>query len=174
MNAIDISIGVILAFGLVRGAMKGFVLELTGLLSVFLGAIGAFVYATHVEEWIAPYLTWKANYIQLTAFILTFLIIATLVALIGKALTKFLNFIALGLLNRIVGGVFGLLKMAVIVFIVVLIVSSINSRIGFLDESEVVKNSVTYAFFDDLVKVYLPDMINFAKDNDLLPEDTEN
>lgn len=174
MNTIDIGIGVILAIGLVRGVMKGFVLELTGLLSVFLGAIGAFVYATEVEQYIAPYLDWEVKYIQLTAFILTFLVIATVIALIGKALTKFLNFIALGLLNRIVGGIFGLLKMGIIVFFVVLIISGINKKFDLLKDSEVVKSSIAYAFFDELINVYLPDMIIFAKENDLLPDDTEN
>lgn len=174
MNPIDICIVVILAIGLIRGIMKGFVLELTGLLSVLIGIVGAYRYASDVNQYISPYLNWEPKYVQLTAFILTFLVIASLFALIGKALTKFLNFIALGMLNRIVGGIFGLLKMSIIVFFVVLIISSANKKIGFLKDNEVVADSITYSFFNDLIDFYFPDMMIYAKENKLLPGSEED
>ena len=66
------------------------------------------------------------------------------------------------------------MKMGTIVFFVVLIISGINKKFGLLKDSEVVKSSIAYAFFDELIDVYLPDMIIFAKENDLLPDDAEN
>lgn len=174
MNAIDISIAILLIIGLVRGLMNGFILELTSLLSLILGIVGAFLFAEEVEFYIAPYLDWEAKYIQLTAFILTFLAIVMVVSLIGKALTKLINVIALGMLNRLVGGLFGLLKMCLIVLVLVLIISSINKKVGFLDDKEVVKNSVTYAFFEGIVEAYLPEMLKYAQENDLLPSETED
>ena len=174
MNEIDIGIAIILAIGLVRGLMKGFILELTSLLSVILGIVGAFFFADVVESYVLQYLDWDAKYIQLTAFVLTFLIIVILVSLIGKALTKLANAIALGMLNRLAGGVFGLLKMTLIVLVLVLVLNTINKKTGFLENKSVFKDSVTYVFFDDVVEEYLPDLVTYAKENDLLLPEEEN
>lgn len=170
MNEIDIGIAIILGIGLVRGLMKGFILELTSLLSVILGIIGAFLFADLVESYVVNYLDWEAKYIQLTAFLITFLVIVIAVSLVGKALTKLANAIALGMLNRLVGGVFGVLKMALIVLVLVLIVNTINKKTGFLDNKSVFEDSVTFVFFNDLVEEYLPDLVTYAKENDLLPD----
>ncbi|GGE40375.1 CvpA family protein [Psychroflexus planctonicus] len=174
MNEIDIGIAIILAIGLVRGLMKGFILELTSLLSVVLGIVGAFSFADVVESYVIQYLDWDAKYVQLTAFVLTFLAIVILVSLIGKALTKLVNAIALGMLNRLAGGLFGLLKMALIVLVLVLIVNTINKKTGFLDNKSVFEDSVTFVFFNDLVEAYLPDLVSYAKENDMLPDEEEN
>ena len=170
MNEIDIGIAIILGIGLVRGLMKGFILELTSLLSVILGIIGAFLFADLVESYVVNYLDWEAKYIQLTAFLITFLVIVIAVSLVGKALTKLANAIALGMLNRLAGGLFGLLKMALIVLVLVLIVNTINKKTGFLDNKSVFEDSVTFVFFNDLVEEYLPDLVTYAKENDLLPD----
>ena len=174
MNEIDIGIIIILVIGLVRGLMKGFILELTSLLSVVLGIVGAFAFADVVEGYVIQYLDWDAKYIQLTAFILTFLAIVILVSLIGKALTKLANAIALGMLNRLLGGFFGLLKMALIVLVLILIVNTINKKTGFIDHKSVFENSITFNFFNNLVDAYLPDLVSYAKENDMLPADAEN
>lgn len=58
MNEIDIGIGVLIIIGLVRGIMKGFILELTSLLSVILGIVGAFLFADVVESYVVQYLDW--------------------------------------------------------------------------------------------------------------------
>lgn len=171
MNEIDIGIAIILGIGLVRGLMKGFILELTSLLSVILGIIGAFLFADLVESYVVNYLDWEAKYIQLTAFLITFLVIVIAVSLVGKALTKLANAIALGMLNRLAGGLFGLLKMALIVLVLVLIVNTINKKTGFLDNKSVFEDSVTFVFFNDLVEEYLPDLVTYAKENDLLPDE---
>lgn len=174
MNEIDIGIAIILGIGLVRGLMKGFILELTSLLSVILGIIGAFLFADLVESYVVNYLDWEAKYIQLTAFLITFLVIVIAVSLVGKALTKLANAIALGMLNRLAGGLFGLLKMALIVLVLVLIVNTINKKTGFLDNKSVFEDSVTFVFFNDLVEEYLPDLVTYAKENDFLPDEDDN
>jgi membrane protein required for colicin V production len=174
MNAIDISIGVLLVIGLVRGLQKGFILELTALLAIVLGIIGAFLFADDVQVYVDQYLDWESKYIQLTSFILTFLCIVILISLIGNALTKLINLIALGMLNRLLGGLFGVLKMSLIVLVLVLIVSSLDNKIGFLKDKEVIETSVAYAFFSGINEAYLPDLLDYVQENDLLPVESEN
>ena len=52
---------------------------------------------------------------------------------IAKLLTKFLKLIALGLLNRIIGAVFGIIKSVLLLCIIVFIFSTINNITSAID-----------------------------------------
>lgn len=101
------------------------------------------------------------------------MVIVILVSLLGKALTKLVNMIALGLLNRLAGGLFGALKMSLIVLILVLIFNTINKKTGFLENKSVFENSITYMFFDEIVETYLPELVTYAQENDLFPNEED-
>ena len=54
---------------------------------------------------------------------------------IAKLLTKFLKLIALGLLNRIIGAVFGMIKSVLLLCIIVFIFSTINNITSAIDNA---------------------------------------
>ena len=114
MNNLDIILNVILCFGLVRGFLKGFIWELASLVSVILGIYGAIHFSFYIFDFLKETLHFSEKTIQILAFILTFFIIIILVGITAKLITKILEKVELGLLNRGVGAVFGLLKWSVI------------------------------------------------------------
>ena len=63
--------------------------------------------------------------------------------IIAKILTKLLKIIALGLLNRIIGSVFGVIKTVLLLCILVFIFSNINRVISII-EAEKLKQSFFY------------------------------
>ena len=63
--------------------------------------------------------------------------------IIAKILTKLLKIIALGLLNRIIGSVFGVIKTILLVCILVFIFSNINRVISII-EAEKLNQSFFY------------------------------
>ena len=63
--------------------------------------------------------------------------------IIAKILTKLLKIIALGLLNRIIGSVFGVIKTILLLCIVVFIFSNINRVISII-ETEKLNQSFFY------------------------------
>ena len=63
--------------------------------------------------------------------------------IIAKILTKLLKIIALGLLNRIIGSVFGVIKTILLLCIVVFIFSNINRLISII-EAEKLNQSFFY------------------------------
>ena len=64
-------------------------------------------------------------------------------------ITKTLQIIALGLLNRIMGGLFGLTKWLVIISSLVLVFNQIESVISFIPQAYIAE-SIAYTYFVDL------------------------
>ncbi len=141
MNIIDIILGITLLIGLLRGLWKGFVSEVASLLAVVLGIYGAINFSFILGDYFSKNSDWDKQTVQVLAFTLTLLITMICVGLLGKIVTRFLEASALGLVNRIFGGIFGLLKWAVISGSVLLFFS--RTHIPLLS-SEIKQESVLY------------------------------
>lgn len=110
MNYIDLAIGIVLTIGLVRGFMKGFIVEVASLLALLLGLYGAYKFSGFVAGYLENRFSWSYEHLKLIAFILTFILIAVAINLLGKALTKVAETVALGIFNKLLGAFFGGLK----------------------------------------------------------------
>ncbi len=86
---------------------------------------------------------WDERYINITAFIITFIAIVFVVHLAGKFLTKIANFAMLGLLNNIAGALFGVVKVAVILGAILIFFERVNTSVGLI-KNEAFENSVLY------------------------------
>jgi membrane protein required for colicin V production len=64
-------------------------------------------------------------------------------------ITKVLQIVALGLLNRLLGGLFGLFKWFVILSVLVLICEEVNQIVTLFPET-LLKESMSYPFLKDL------------------------
>jgi len=160
MNTIDIIIGIILIFGTVNGFMKGLFVEVTTLVGLVLGVYGAIHFSHFLGDFLKDSVTWEESLIQVVAFAGTFLIILIALVLLGKAMTKIAETIALGFFNKLVGAIFGFLKYALILSIVLIVYDEINTSIRFMEKKKA-KESILYepvknfapAIFPNLVKV---------------------
>ena len=106
MNTIDVIVGLLLAYSLFRGLTKGFVIEISGMIALFLGIMGAFKFSSFIGKYLSSYVDWNPKIIQAVSFILLFIGIIYAISLLAKMLTKALKIIALGGLNRLIGGLF--------------------------------------------------------------------
>ncbi|UNY99965.1 CvpA family protein [Zhouia spongiae] len=143
MNFIDIVLGGLILFGFVRGLMKGLFIELASLVALILGIYGAIHFSYFAGDYLREKLDWDEQYINLTAFAITFVVIVFLVYLLGKLLTKIAHIVALGLLNRILGGVFGGLKIIIIAGAILVFIDRSNNIFSFVDE-KAMEESVLY------------------------------
>ena len=80
-----------------------------------------------------------------------------------KALTKIADFAALGLVNKILGGVFGLLKFGLILSVILLVFSKLNKTIPFVAEEEQ-NNSVLYEPVKNLAPMLFPGFVKVAEE----------
>lgn len=159
MSVIDIVLGALILFGLVRGFMKGLFVEIASLLALVAGVYGAIHFSNFAAEFLQTKTDWNEKTINITAFAVTFIIIVLAIGIAGKALTKLANFAALGILNKLTGGAFGALKFALILSVVLNIFDKLNNSITFLD-TETKQESALYEPVKSLLPLIFPDILN--------------
>lgn len=156
MNIIDIILSILLLLGFVRGFFKGFILELSGLVALIAGIYGAIRFSDVVEAFLEAFISWEEQYLSLLAFALTFILIVVIISLFARAVTKMAHIMALGLVNRLLGAVFGLLKMAFLASILFLF---LNQSEAVLIEEKTKEDSVLYPPIERLAPTILPTII---------------
>jgi len=165
MSVLDIILSVLLLFGLVRGFMKGLFVEVASLVGLIAGVYGAIHFSYYAANFLESKVSWDEKYINIVAFAITFVLIILIISLAGKALTKLADFAALGIINKLLGGVFGALKIGLILSIVLMIFSRMNKSIPFVSEAEL-KSSILYEPVKTIAPLIFPDIIKAEDDGE--------
>ncbi|MBJ7880935.1 CvpA family protein [Gelidibacter salicanalis] len=163
MSVLDIVLTVLILFGLVRGLMKGFFVEIASLVALVAGVYGAIHFSNYAATFIDENSQWDEKTVNIVAFAATFLVIVLVIALAGQALTKLADFAALGIVNKLLGAVFGALKMAVILSVVLNVFDSMNRAIPLTDENSI-EDSMLYAPVKSLVPAIFPAILEKKKE----------
>lgn len=163
MGVIDIVLGALILFGLVRGFMKGLFVEVASLIALVAGVYGAIHFSNFASDFLKTKVEWDEKTIAITAFAITFIIIVLAIALAGKALTKLADFVALGIINKFLGAVFGAVKIVLILSIALNIFDKLNSTITFVEEDEI-NDTVLYKPVKDLVPMVFPNLLEKQED----------
>lgn len=169
MNTIDIVLGVILLFGLIRGFLKGFFIELASLLALVLGIYGAIHFSEIIQQFLSSIFSWEERYMQLLSFALTFILIVVVISILGKLLTKLFSLVALGMLNRIAGAVFGLFKMILILSLLLLFFGKLD-RTGLFFDTATTESSLLYTPVKKFIPTVVPTALEWAKENQWIEE----
>ena len=115
MNYIDIIISVPLLYGLIKGFSNGIIKEITNVFSVVL----AIYVGVHFADLIEPYLqsdvlSGYERAMPLIAFLIVFVIIIIIIKSIGELIDRLTKLLALGVISRFLGAIFGVFKIMVI------------------------------------------------------------
>lgn len=158
MNTFDIIIAALLLFGFVRGLMKGLFVEVASLVALVAGVYGAIHFSYFISDWLKDSVAWDEKYISLAAFAGTFIVILVIISLAGKLLTKIADFASLGILNKLLGGAFGALKIGLILSVVFIFFGKMNDTIPFV-EQETLDESVLYKPVKKIAPMIFPSII---------------
>ncbi len=143
MGFLDIILGLLLIYGLWKGLKNGLFVEIASIVALIAGIYGAIHFSYYAGNYLSENMDWDERYINIAAFIITFVAIVMVVHIAGKFLTKIANFAMLGLLNKVAGGIFGALKVAVILGALLIFFDRINTSSG-LVPNEMVQESTLY------------------------------
>jgi len=143
MSFLDIILGLLLLYGLWKGLKNGLFVEIASIIALIAGIYGAIHFSYYAGDYLSQNMNWEERYINITAFVITFIIIVLVVQLLGKFLTKIADFAMLGLLNKVAGALFGVLKVAVIVGAILIFFERVNQSAGMVKD-ETIQNSVLY------------------------------
>ena len=110
MNYIDIVILLFLLYGAFRGFSKGLIIEVATLAGLILGVFIAIRYSPFTEGILKDFLNITSRYLSYIALAVTFLLVVIAVYLLGKMLTRLVDIISLGLVNKLLGTLLGIAK----------------------------------------------------------------
>lgn len=172
MNTVDIVLGIFLLYGLVRGFFRGFLTELASLVGLVAGIYGAIHFSYYAGEFLSQHVDWDIEIINLASLAITFLIIIFVVSLVGKMLTKVADFAALGIVNKLLGAIFGLMKSAFVASVIIMFFMTSNKTLEFV-ETETLEESVLYEPVAVIAPIILPSIIKQVKEKDLWDTEAE-
>jgi membrane protein required for colicin V production len=134
MNFLDIVLGILLAWGLYKGLKNGLFVELASLVALVAGIYGAIHFSYIASDYLSQNMELSERFLKVTAFLITFIAIIVLVGLAGKLLTKIADFAMLGILNKIAGGIFGALKVAIILGAALIFFEKATASLNFINK----------------------------------------
>jgi len=172
MNTVDIILSLVLLYGLVRGFFRGLLAELASLIGIVAGIYGAVHFSHFLGNILANYVEWEVQYINLISFAITFVLIVFIISLAGKMLTKIAAFAALGIVNKLLGGVFGLIKSAFMASVIIMFFKATNERIGIIEDTTL-EESILYEPVEGIAPIILPSIIKQVKERDLLNDEDD-
>lgn len=108
MVAIDIALGIILAYGAWQGWNKGFFCRMAGWLGVMVGLWAAIRYFHPAGCLLSAYTGWSLSSGRIVAFIALCLAVSVVIRLLAHLLTAVAEAIGVNGLNRMTGALFGL------------------------------------------------------------------
>jgi membrane protein required for colicin V production len=153
MNWLDIILAIPMLWFLYRGFRNGLIIELASLAALVLGIYVALHFSFYVEDWLIDNFDIADKYLSIISFALTFLIVALLVFLAGKIIHKLVGIVFLGFINRLAGGIFGLLKAALVLSVILYFINSFDSG---LIKAEIKEDSVLYEPVESIVPMLIP------------------
>ncbi len=165
MNFIDITLGILLLWGLIRGFSKGLFVSLASLVALVVGIYIAIHFSHVTGAYLDQYVDWQKGTMNLVAFAVTFVLVVLLISLAGKLLTKIADFAALGILNKLLGAAFGVLKFAFIASVVIMFFDAGNRTFHFV-KKETLDASILYTPVRKLAPMVLPSILKEASTND--------
>ena len=154
MSYIDIIILLFLLYGAYRGFSRGLIVEVAALAGLVLGVYMAVRYSSYTENFLRDFLNFSSRYISYVALAVTFILVVILVYIVGKLLTKLVDIISLGLVNKLLGTALGVAKYFLIVCVLLLVTDALNEKFQFISEETRQKSLLFYPFLNFAQEMY--------------------
>jgi len=129
---------------------------MASLLALILGVYGAIVFSNLTQNILASNFQIDNKYVPIISFVATFIAIVIAVHFLGKVLEKSINMIALGLFNKLLGAVFGLLKVALLLSALIFVFEGFDKQFSLIPQAAKSK-SVLYKPMSELIPAIVPD-----------------
>ncbi len=144
MGILDIILGGFLIYGIIRGVWNGFFVELASFVSLILGIYIAIKFSFLTQSIIESHVSWSPKTVQIVAFALTFVLVVVGITALAKAFTTLANFASLGIINKIGGGFFGLLKTILILSVSLHFFHKFNEKTELVEKETLVESLIYY------------------------------
>lgn len=132
MNSLDIFILIPISIGFVFGFFKGLVKELTSIAAIFLGIFFSKILSPWLSQILVKSWDFSAKIAQPIAYLVIFIAVVIVLLMLARTLDKLFESMSLGGLNKLLGGVFGGLKYALILSVLLNVFEVVDSKFNFV------------------------------------------
>ena len=145
---------VLIILGAIRGFIRGLIIEVTTLLGLAAGIYAAMKYAYLLENVLKDFLDISAKYSPYIALSITFILVVIFVFVLGKLLTKLIDIILLGFVNKLLGAIMGAIKVTLLLCVLIIIANTLNEKFLLISEETLEKSVLFYPFLNFAEKIY--------------------
>lgn len=160
MDTFDIILIGLLTIGAVRGFRKGIILEIAGLLGLFLALFGAFQLVDWGVELLAGFnKDISEGILPIIAFVILFVLILIGVYLLGRIIKTVFHITPFGILDNIIGCIVGALKWALGISLIFWLLGILEVEVGInsMEDSLVLPYILLLApLFIDMIGLMIP------------------
>lgn len=135
MNNLDIIIVVFLIIASFKGYSNGFIKELAYLVAILVGAYGAYCFSHYAQKLLLYFVTLSEDYLVVLSFALTFIVLVIIIRLLAGLVTQAAEWVMIGLLNKILGAIFGIIKRALVIGVALTLLQVYSHRIPLINET---------------------------------------
>lgn len=129
MSTVDIVLIIVLIVGAVVGYKKGFLSELFTLLGIILGVLAGFKLMGAAMLMLDEHYEINKHVLPYVAFGVVFLLVVVGISLLGKVFKSSLEKTILGSVDKIMGGLLGILKMAFMVSVLIWLFGALSIHV---------------------------------------------
>ncbi|MGB0430282.1 MAG: CvpA family protein [Bacteroidia bacterium] len=141
MNIVDIIAFIPVLYFVVSGYKTGFLKQLFGVIGILLGVIITLHFSNFVVQRVSQAQSTTSPFVPLMVYLLLFISVFMVVALIGRFIEKLLKASQLNITNRIAGALLGIIKAFVLVSLFLWIIDLAN-----LFDTVVKEQSLAYKY----------------------------
>ena len=123
INLLDLIILIPLLLFAFNGYKKGIIIEVTTLAALLLGIYAALFFSDYTANLLTGSFNISKEYLNIIAFVATFIGVLLLVMILGRILEKVVNLLMLGIINKLAGAAFGILKGALLLSIIIFLIN---------------------------------------------------
>ena len=114
MNYLDIIIAIPLIYGMIKGLSNGLIKEIASLLGLLIGVYVAINFSSYLTPKFTEFLKGYEKFAPIISVVILFIVSVMSIKILGYIIDKFIKAMALGFISILLGGVFGFLKIVVI------------------------------------------------------------
>ena len=114
MNYLDIALIIPIIYGMVQGFSRGIVKEVTSLVSLLIGVYIAINFSFYLDSYLLDFLKDSKDLIPIISFTIVFAATLIFIKVIGYLLEKITNALALGIISKFLGAIFGSIKIIIL------------------------------------------------------------
>ena len=162
MNYIDIVFVALLVWSMIRGFRKGLIVQIVSIAALVLGVYCSVYFSHEAIPYLQKAIGSQSTLLPLLSFAATFAAVIIAVHLIGKSVEKLIDIIALGLVNKLLGAFFGVLKSALIISVLLSLMYQIDNKVKYIPAS-LPKGSILHDPLKSMAPLLVPGIKSFVE-----------